>query len=425
MRLSFIGASCLTTVLLMSRGIPVAAADRTPTHVACVGDSITAGSGASDASTKSYPADLQSMLGSGVQVKNFGHSGATMLSVGDLPYQNQSEYGAATTFVSNAGANAVVDVIIMLGTNDSKPYNWTVNNTTRADQFKKDCAAMVDHFAQLASHPTVYLALPPHAYDNTYQISGAVIHDEIIPVIEQVAAEKHLATIDIDAPTSGKQNLFTDGVHPNDQGYVVVAKAMYDGLMNASAGTGGAGGGGIGGRGAAGGVSGGGGAVGSGGRAVGSGGLGGTGGRTMSGGAGGDATAGSSGVAGTGGGGSGGTAQGSGGSNGSGGGSGSGGAAMTGSSGGTTVIGGSGGTESTSTGGASNHSSGSGGNSGMTSGSGGTHGSGSTGSSGGCEMVTGGSLEVESPMVALFLIAAAGLVCRRRRASQAAALSAR
>src|SRR5689334_20904819 len=97
---------------------------RTPTHVACVGEGNTAGYGASS-SNKSYPADLAGMFGSGVQVGNFGHSGATLLSVGDLPYINQTEYTNATTFVSGAGAGAVVDVIIMLGTNDSKSYNWS------------------------------------------------------------------------------------------------------------------------------------------------------------------------------------------------------------------------------------------------------------------------------------------------------------
>src|SRR6185295_7772905 len=93
-----------------------AQAQRVPTHVACVGDSITYGYAASS-SSKSYPSDLQVIFGSSVKVMNFGRNSATMLSNGDLPYINQSEYTAATTFVSGAGASAVVDVIIMLGTN--------------------------------------------------------------------------------------------------------------------------------------------------------------------------------------------------------------------------------------------------------------------------------------------------------------------
>ena len=113
-----------------------------------------------------------------MQVKDFGHNSATMLSNGDQPYINQTEYTAATTFVSNAGASAVVDVIIMLGTNDSKSYNWAPTaGSTRAAQFMTDCAAMVDHFTGLATHPVVYLALPPAIYTNSFGISETVTVD--------------------------------------------------------------------------------------------------------------------------------------------------------------------------------------------------------------------------------------------------------
>src|SRR4030095_9555908 len=116
---------------LVGLAVPEAQAQRVPTHVACVGDSITYGYLASSTS-KSYPSDLQALFGASVRVMNFGRNSATMLSNGDLPYINQSEYTAATSFVSGAGATAVVDVIIMLGTNDSKSYNWNPTGTTRA-----------------------------------------------------------------------------------------------------------------------------------------------------------------------------------------------------------------------------------------------------------------------------------------------------
>jgi lysophospholipase L1-like esterase len=246
------------------------AATRIPTHVACVGDSITQGVGASSGNTN-YPADLQALFGSSVQVKNFGHSGATMLSVGDLPYQQQSEYASATTFVSGAGSAAIVDIIIMLGTNDSKPFNWTVGTSTRAAQFRTDCAAMVDHFAQLPTHPLVYLALPPHAYANSYQISGTVIHDQILPILREVAAAKGIPIVDVDAPTTGHPELFPDGVHPNDAGYKIIAQTMHDGLLASVDGTGGSGAGGSGGGGAGGAAGAGGGAGGAAGRGSGGG----------------------------------------------------------------------------------------------------------------------------------------------------------
>ena len=57
----------------------VQAQPRMPTHVACVGDSITYGYGASSGS-KSYPSVLQTMF-NGVTVMNFGRNSATLLSV--------------------------------------------------------------------------------------------------------------------------------------------------------------------------------------------------------------------------------------------------------------------------------------------------------------------------------------------------------
>src|SRR5882724_1652207 len=101
----FVPLCALSVALFASPG---RADPRRPTHVACVGDSITAGANASDVS-KNYVSQLQVLLGNTVQVKNFGHSGATLLSAGfgDLPYNQQTEYTGATDFVSNAGAGAV------------------------------------------------------------------------------------------------------------------------------------------------------------------------------------------------------------------------------------------------------------------------------------------------------------------------------
>jgi lysophospholipase L1-like esterase len=226
------------------------AAPRVPTHVACVGDSITAGAGASSP-TMSYPSNLQGLFGASVQVKNFGHSGTTMLANGDLPYETQAEYPAATSFVAGAGANAVVDVVIMLGTNDSKPMNWAPAGKPKNDQqYLTDYRAMVDHFLALTPKPVVFLALPLATGANPCcAISGTVIHDEVIPLIKQLAQEKHLPTIDLNTPTTNHNEYFVDGVHPNDAAYKIVAQIFHDGLLQdpSGGGGGGAGGGGAGG----------------------------------------------------------------------------------------------------------------------------------------------------------------------------------
>ncbi len=223
------------------------AQSRVPTHVACVGDSITYGYAASSSSA-SYPSDLQRLFGTSVKVQNFGHSGATLLSTGDLPYQVQSEYTSATTFVSGAGASSVVDIVIMLGTNDTKSYNWTTSSGTRAQQFQTDCGAMVDHFAQLSTHPLVYLALPPEIYTNSFGIDASTLDNQIIPIIKQVAAAKNVPIIDLNTPTKGHAELFSDGVHPTDSGYMLLAQLVHDALLASTTGAGGAAGSGAGGH---------------------------------------------------------------------------------------------------------------------------------------------------------------------------------
>ncbi|HVY26472.1 MAG TPA: GDSL-type esterase/lipase family protein [Polyangiaceae bacterium] len=212
---------------------PLSAESRKPTHIACVGDSITAGSGASDPS-KNYVSQLQALVGNAVQVKNFGHSAATMLgpTYGDLPYVQQPEYAAATTFVSDAGANAVVSVIIILGANDSKPFNWEPQGKPKNDQqYKTDYLAMVDHFLNLPTKPTVYVGLPLSTGNNPCcSIRGDVIHDQEIPLIKEVAMMKHVPIIDLNTDTANHPEYFGDGVHPNDGGYVVMANLVKKGL---------------------------------------------------------------------------------------------------------------------------------------------------------------------------------------------------
>lgn len=78
-----------------------------PLKVACVGDSITAGSGVKDKSMP-YPKQLAALLGDSYTVQNSGVSGATMLNAGDKPYQKEKRFADALAFVPDI-------VVIKLG----------------------------------------------------------------------------------------------------------------------------------------------------------------------------------------------------------------------------------------------------------------------------------------------------------------------
>ncbi len=192
-------------------------ADAAPAiKVACVGDSITEGAGLG---VNTYPATLGRLLGTNYSVRNFGVSGTTLLRKGDMPYWNQGAFRTAT--------NSSPDIVtIMLGTNDSKPYNWVYKA-----QFSKDLSDMIDIFAGLPSHPRVFVCLPVPAYAVNFSIQPEVIRTEVIPLIKQTARQKGAMTIDTYNALAGRPDLFPDNIHPNAAGDALIAKTLHGALM--------------------------------------------------------------------------------------------------------------------------------------------------------------------------------------------------
>jgi lysophospholipase L1-like esterase len=210
-----------------------------PSNVVLIGDSITAGYGASGAMT-AYSSDLGSLLGSPSRVQAFGHSGATMIPTSTapfVPYIKQPEYTGATDAVAALGASTDLAVVIMLGTNDSDAQNWRVGGGTSAEAYRAAYAAMVDHFVSLAPRARIYAALPPTIFvpgmDTT---RDCVLYNEVMPVIREVAKQKNLTIIDVYGATSGHPEYFTTSsglldIHPNDAGHRAIAQVMYRTLL--------------------------------------------------------------------------------------------------------------------------------------------------------------------------------------------------
>ncbi|HTJ78681.1 MAG TPA: GDSL-type esterase/lipase family protein [Rariglobus sp.] len=180
------------------------------TRIACVGDSITAGSGLKDARHEAWPSVLGELLGPNYDVGNFGVSGATLLVHGNKPYWNEAAFPKADAFAPKI-------VIIALGTNDSKAANWD----TRHGEFLADANALVDHFAKLPSKPQIWLCLPPPIFSHAYGIDEPNAA-KIRTILRSVAAAHHLKVIDPGSAMNHKAEMFPDGVHPNADG----AKAM-------------------------------------------------------------------------------------------------------------------------------------------------------------------------------------------------------
>ena len=182
-----------------------------PIKVACVGDSITQGAGAKPG--QSYPSQLQALLGDGYQVGNFGVSGRTLLKKGDFPYWKEKKYQAAL-------AMEPAIVIIMLGTNDTKPQNWKFEA-----EFAADYRELVKSFQSLKSQPKVFVCRPvPVPGKGNYGINEENIQKEI-PRVDALAKELGCGVIDMHAALVNFPEMLPDRVHPNTAGAGEMAKA--------------------------------------------------------------------------------------------------------------------------------------------------------------------------------------------------------
>lgn len=190
-------------------------------RVACIGNSITYGTGIADRTNDSYPSQLQRLLGSNYQVGNFGKPGATLLYHGHRPYVKQEEFKEAIAFKG--------DIAVMhLGINDTDPRNWP----NYRDEFVKDYLSIMDSLR--AANPKVRIILArmtPIADRHPRFVSGTKQwHGEIQTAIETVAHVSGAELIDFYEPLYPYPYLLPDAIHPNPEGAGILAKTVYSGI---------------------------------------------------------------------------------------------------------------------------------------------------------------------------------------------------
>lgn len=211
---------CLTTLQLPAAAKRKKVAAQ-PVRVACVGNSITYGTGIADREHFSYPVQLQQMLGNGYVVGNFGKPGATLLYKGHRPYVEQPEFKEALRFKGDIA-------VIHLGINDTDPRNWP----NYRDEFVKDYLSIMDSLR--AANPKVRFILarmtPIADRHPRFQSGTKQWHDEIQTAIETVARVSGSELIDFYEPLYPYPNLLPDAIHPNPEGAGILAKTVYGGI---------------------------------------------------------------------------------------------------------------------------------------------------------------------------------------------------
>lgn len=208
----------LSLFLLLST---LSATARKVVRVACVGNSITYGTGIANREYDAYPAQLQRMLGKDYVVGNFGKPGATLLRHGHRPYFQQTEFRDAMQFKGDIA-------VIHLGINDTDPRNWC----NFRDEFVGDYVALMDSLRQANPKVRIILSrLTPIRYDHPRFDSGTELwRREISETIDRIAASQGVELIDFYQPLIAHPDWLSDGIHPDPRGAKALAETVYKGI---------------------------------------------------------------------------------------------------------------------------------------------------------------------------------------------------
>ena len=184
-------------------------------RVACIGNSITHGSGIDMQEQNGYPAQLQRLLGDGYYVKNYGVGARCMMATSDHPYMREQAWRDAKAFLPDI-------VVIKLGTNDSKDFQWN------QQQYERDYQLMVDTLKALPTKPAIYLCTPIRAFRDKWGITDSVIVNGVIPSIRKIAKKNKLEVIDLHPVVDDRSLMTGDMIHPNDKGAAKMAATISE-----------------------------------------------------------------------------------------------------------------------------------------------------------------------------------------------------
>ena len=195
--------------------------------VACVGDSITYGMAVMNWFENTYPKQLQDLLGEDYHVQNYGFSGKTAQE------NNKESYRATKLYEKSKAYNPDI-VILMMGSNDSKPYNFEGK-----EAFKQAERELIEIYLGLESKPRLILATVNAGFfvhgategDYMYDINGENIL-LVNEAITELAEEYNLELVDTYALTKDHPEYYKiDGIHPNKDGAKVMAEAFYQEII--------------------------------------------------------------------------------------------------------------------------------------------------------------------------------------------------
>lgn len=197
--------------------------------VACIGASGTYGHGAFPWPASSYPSVLGNLLGESYHVNNFGVSGSCVQKTSDQPYYNTSTYQKALSYEADI-------LVISMGTNDSKPENWTDKET-----FKAAFISFVESFFVEGKEQKVFICTPAAVFFPEGVTSGVTNYDiqplvveEMVGIMREIAAEQGYYLIELhDVTSANPQWYLSDNVHFNSEGAAGYAQVIFEAITSA------------------------------------------------------------------------------------------------------------------------------------------------------------------------------------------------
>ena len=181
---------------------------------------------------------LARQLGPDFLVMNFGVSSATAMDV-----LSPSEFPYTSTRMFNDSIHSNPDfVILQLGTNDAKSWNWDEH------YFILSYLRIVHMYRMLPSYPRIFIVTPPPVYKaivvnhELNAIDTTIVNEKFPAIFKKLASNLNVPLIDFYGALGGKNQSrahdnymgmrwTSDGVHPNDKGYEALAKEAMRTLM--------------------------------------------------------------------------------------------------------------------------------------------------------------------------------------------------
>lgn len=189
--------------------------------IACIGDSVTAGYLLANPNTQSYPSQLQVLMGKQYEVKNFGHSGATLLKKGSTPYYKTTACAEAISYRPDIA-------IIHLGLNDTDPRNWP----NYKEDFNADYSWLLDTLKKQNPNVKLYICRMTPIFNEHPRFKSGT-RDwfwQIQEHIEEIATANKVNLINLHEKLYNRPELFPDALHPTTEGATILAQTVYENI---------------------------------------------------------------------------------------------------------------------------------------------------------------------------------------------------